>query len=375
MGGGSGGHITPSLAVAHELKNRHKSAKIYYVIESGSRFVSLVQDSADVDKVVRIRVGKYRRYNNQSFIKKLVDVPTNLRNLRDITFTLFGILQSVFKLTLIRPNVAFIKGGFVGVPMGIACAMFRIPFVTHDSDTVPGLANRIISRWARYNAVGMPIEFYNYPRSKIFYSGIPLSDVYRFVDTKLKNQYRLDLNIPKQARVITVTGGSLGALRLNKSFVKIAKELLAKDQNLWVIHQTGSKDSYYNDFPANLKSRVIETDFSNYLYQLTGAADIVLARAGATSIAELALQGKAVILVPNPELTGGHQIKNADHLKSIAAVKVLTESELADTSYVTDALKELLNKDDEISRLAKSLHKLATPDASSKIVEAILKAK
>lgn len=372
VGGGSGGHITPPLAVAHKLKAQDSSTRIEYVIEKGSKFADLPNKSPDIDAVHAVAAGKFRRYHSQSLIAKLLDIPTNLKNIRDLFRFLGGTIQSYFLLRRLKPDAIFIKGGFVGVPVGLAAGWLGIPYITHDSDTVPGLANKIIGKRAAVHAVGMPAEFYVYPKDKIRYVGIPLNKEYKTVSKAKQHEYRKKLGITTDVPVLAITGGSLGAIRLNQAMKPIVTMLLKENKSLQVLHQTGHKtDNLYADLEPGEKERVGEFAFTNELYAYTGAADAVVTRAGATSIAELAVQGKATILVPNPQLTGGHQSKNAEHMAKTGAAVVITEDDLQNATDVARHIEEILNNSHRLQELQRNITKLAKHGADEEIARLI----
>src|SRR3569833_1912001 len=147
-GGGSGGHITPLLSLAHELKHQAPSCQIVYIGFKGDHFDSLKLPSSDFDFMAFIQAGKFRRYHGESFISHIFDIKTLALNVRDFFRVILSTGRSLRILRKTRPDVVFSKGGFVAVPVGIAAHLLRIPIVTHDSDSVPGLANRIVGRWA-----------------------------------------------------------------------------------------------------------------------------------------------------------------------------------------------------------------------------------
>ncbi len=321
----------------------------------------------------QISAGKFRRYHSQSWLSRLGDIETNLKNCADFFKFLIGTVQAVLLLRRLRPDVVFIKGGFVGVPVGLGCRLLNIPYITHDSDTIPGLANRLIGAQAAMHAVGMPPEFYSYPKDKTRYVGIPVGDEYQTVTAKQKAAYRHDLGVSKTDKVLCITGGSLGAVRLNHAVMKIVPELLDQFSTLHVFHQTGEQDEeLYGGLSAEARRRIVEVPFVDNLEVYTGAADVVIARAGATTIAELAIQQKAVVLVPNPQLTGGHQTKNAEHLAAQGAILVLAEQELAMTAKATTIIADLLASSGKQQNLAKNIQKLAKPDAADEIARLIV---
>lgn len=378
-GGGSGGHITPVLAVAHELKRANPNIEIIYAIGKGDKLAHLPQEDDSVARVQSILSGKFRRYHGEGW-KQVLDVSTLLKNIRDFFFVLIGIGQSILFLHREKPDVIFIKGGFVGVPIGLAAAVLRIPYMTHDSDAVPGLANRIVSRWAFMHAVAMPIENYSYDASKIKQVGVPISDKYRKVTRKSQDEFISSIGIDDQdAQVLLVTGGGLGAQRLNLAVTRIARTLLARNPDLYIVHITGpNKDNsiqqeYTKQLKGDSSSRIIIKDFVDDLYRYSGAADVIVARAGANSLAEFAAQQKACIIIPNPQLTGGHQLKNAEALAEAGAILQISDEAMQRNPEVL--LKEvefLLDSVHERAKIALGLHKLADDSSAHKIVKLLL---
>ena len=324
------------------------------------------------DSQYKVFAGKFRRYNGESWLKRVLDVKTNLLNLRDFFYLIFGLIESWFLLRKLKPDVILLKGGFVGVPIGLA-ARKRIPLVTHDSDALPGLANRLVSRWAVYHATGMPAEFYQYPKDKVKYIGVIVSDRYTFVTPDLKAEYRHDLGLPLDAQVLMITGGSLGSQEVNKAVVAFAPQLLAAMPNLRIIHQVGARNTeVYGDF-TNSRLAVYGLLEYDKLHKYSGAADTVITRAGASMIAEFGIQGKACIVVPNPFLTGGHQTKNAEFLRSKQAAVIVDESQLsANAEALKQAVVNLLNDSAARDQLGTHLHEITVADAADNLAKLLL---
>ena len=265
-----------------------------------------------------------------------------------------------------------LKGGFVGVPVGLAAARKKIPFITHDSDALPGLANRLVAKWAHKHAVALPVENYSYKPEETVQVGVLVSEDYKAVDNNLLRNYRSELNLRVDARILVVTGGSLGARRLNQIIVKLVPSLLETYEDLIIIHQVGKgNQSAYGDFTHN---RLQVTEFFQGMYRYTGAADIVVTRAGANTLAELGVQGKACIIVPNPMLTGGHQTKNSDLLEKMNAALVVREGDQIETE-LKSAIIALLDKSDTRTTLAKNLQSVTIPDAANKLATLLLNTK
>jgi UDP-N-acetylglucosamine--N-acetylmuramyl-(pentapeptide) pyrophosphoryl-undecaprenol N-acetylglucosamine transferase len=377
-GGGSGGHITPLLAVAHELKVQQPDSTITYIGQTGDSLVDVPARDKNIDQVCTVRAGKFRRYHGAG-IKQFFDLPTLGKNLRDVVWVVVGLWQSFWLLRKLRPQVVFIKGGFVGVPVGLAAAALRIPYVTHDSDALPGLANRIVAPWAKRHAVALPKEVYNYPEAKTIDVGVPLTHHYHAVSPQQMRTYREQLMLNPHGKVVLVTGGGNGALRLNEAVVSCSAELLGRYHDLQLVHIAGRihevalRQAYAKELSPADQKRVVVLGFVGNLYAYSAAADVVITRAGATSMAEFAAQEKPCIVVPNPILTGGHQLKNARVLADRKAARMVDESYLAtDHKALLPPLVELLDNPQKARLLGKKLGEFANPDSAKQLAMILL---
>ncbi len=345
VGGGSGGHLTPLLAIAKSLKTRDPHVRVSVIGQRNENLQVLVDDQTIDDSYV-ISAGKFRRYHGEGFFKHVFDFRTVALNFRDIFRMFAGSYQSWRLLGKLRPDVIMLKGGFVCVPVGIAARLRRIPYVTHDSDAVPGLANRITASHAAYNTTAMPPELYPYDKSKTVQVGVPLRSEFSQVSSFVQSSYKKELGIRPHDRVLFCTGGGLGAQKLNTLLSSIAPELLVKYPDLQIIHLSGiklfneTKELYHKGLSEMLYNRVRVIDFFVDLHALSGAADTIVTRAGATSLAEFAAQEKACIVVPNPVLTGGQQLHNANVLIQKEAAIVVDEDNKA---ALTQAIEKMLN--------------------------------
>lgn len=377
-GGGSGGHITPLLVVAHELKRLQKDVQITYIGQKGDSLADIPAADKNIDEVRVVRAGKLRRYHGEG-LKQLLDFHALALNIRDVFYVVAGLWQSFWLLRRERPDVIFVKGGFVGVPVGLAAAMLRIPYITHDSDALPGLANRIIARWARKHAVALPVEIYNYPKDKTVMVGVPFSHEYQPFSAAQVVAARKQLGLPVKGRLLLITGGGLGAKRLNDAVAMCLQELLDRYPDLSVVQLAGRKleaelRQLYKSIlkPADQK-RVHVKGFVTNLYLYSGGADVIITRAGATSIAEFAAQRKACIVVPNPMLTGGHQTKNAKVLHERAAIKLVTEDKLKqDDRALMPPLVELFDHPAKAALLGKKLGEFSEPDSAKRLAMLLL---
>ena len=378
-GGGSGGHITPILAVAHELKQLEAASELIYIGQTGDRLADIPAADPAIDQVYSVRAGKLRRYHGEG-LRQLLDLPTLFFNLRDGVYVLIGLVQSYRLLRRLRPDVIFIKGGFVGVPVGLAAAKLGIPFVTHDSDAIPGLANRLIARWAALHTVALPADVYRYPVAKTVSVGIPLVGDFKPVTAALKAHYRQAIGLPAAAKMLFVIGGGLGAQRINQALFEIAPHLLAEYPDLQIVHGVGraneaSATAAYRAVlqPAAL-ARVHVKGYLSDLYRYSGTADVVVTRAGATNLAEFSVQGKACIVVPSPFLTGGHQLKNAQVLADAGAAVVVDEAAMqADPNFLARAISDLLKQPEAAHAMGQQLQRLAHQDSALRLARILIK--
>lgn len=341
-----------------------------YVGERGSRFASMTKDQAVFDAQYNVFAGKFRRYNGETWLQRLLDVKTNFLNLRDALYVGLGIIESWFLLRKLQPDVILLKGGFVGVPVGLA-ARNRFPIVTHDSDALPGLANRLVSRWAVVHATGMPAEYYQYPEDKIEHVGVLVSDNYKLVTKELAAKYRRQLDLPLTAEILMITGGSLGSQVINQSVAAFVPELLQTMPHLQVIHQVGRGNlELYGDY-RNERLAVYDLMPYDDLYKYTGAADVIISRAGANTMAEFGIQAKACIVIPNPLLTGGHQLKNAAFLAQRKAAVIVEETDLAGDE-LRNSVINLLKNAQQRQELGHQLHAVTVPHAAQKLAKILI---
>jgi UDP-N-acetylglucosamine--N-acetylmuramyl-(pentapeptide) pyrophosphoryl-undecaprenol N-acetylglucosamine transferase len=319
-----------------------------------------------------ISAGKFRRMHGTSKLSQVFDLSTLGLNARDSLRVARGIAGSLKILRQWKPDVIFVKGGFVGLPVGIAAHILRIPYVIHESDFTPGLTNRILSRWATKIAVGFPIKgYHDLPKDRLVYTGSP-------VRTELAKRHRLEglatLKLSADLPVLLVTGGSQGAQAINDCLVEALSQLLEFTQ---VIHLTGEQDFERVRFEVKRLGKVKHLEryhphafLMEEMSAALAAADIVVARAGANTISELATLAKPTILIPN-YLHAGHQEANAKVLSRAGAVSVLDERRLTPAGLVA-AVRNLFGSETEQARLSKGIASFAKPDAANELAQLIL---
>jgi UDP-N-acetylglucosamine--N-acetylmuramyl-(pentapeptide) pyrophosphoryl-undecaprenol N-acetylglucosamine transferase len=374
--GGSGGHITPLLAVAHELKVLQPDCEIIYIGQKGDHLADVPAADPNIDAVYSVSAGKLRRYADEGW-KQLLDVHTQALNTRDMGRVVKGLAESYRLIRRLKPDVIFTRGGFVSVPVALAGKLNGVPYLTHDSDSVPSLANRIIARWAQAHAVATPAELYPYPASKIVVVGVPVSKQYQPVTPALRKQYRTELGIPDDAQLVFATGGGNGARVLNLALAENARYLLGTFPRLHIIHLSGRKleDETNQAYDAaglgSSRRHVHVHGFVNGVASHSGAADVVITRGGATTLAEFAIQGVTCLLVPSKQLSWN--VKNAKILAKQGAALELNEDQIEQPERLGRTFGELLANDAERLRLSRKLAEYAHPHAAAELAALLLK--
>lgn len=407
VGGGSGGHITPAMSVIRELLLKYPNTQVEFWTDRKyyKNILNLANEltvgwgeeeerSRKNKQYIRVRKvfsGKFRRYHGLK-LKDYFD--QGARTFFDVVFGnigsvvgfSMGCVQSFCRLISKkrRPDVVFLKGGFVGLPVGLVAGFLKIPYVLHESDAVFGLTNRILMKKAVKIATGVPVELDKYSEDiakKIEWVGIPVAPEFAPVSDTIKNNLKRELGFNSRKKLVVVTGGSQGSEHLNLAISQILEKLLEKASVGLV---AGRK--YYDDMlelkefekwnKAKLDSDFRMWNFSPKMSEILGAADLVVSRAGATTITELAALEKSVILVPFEKLPGGHQTKNAERLHASGAVEMILDGKMMEKpELLLNKIINLLEDDEKRGMLAKKLHELSKPDASRRMMEIIVEAK
>lgn len=374
-GGGTGGHITPVLAVASELKKLQPEIRVVYVGQKGGVLLDIPAQHPAVDEVYAVRAGKFRRYHGVGW-RQVFDLETQWLNIRDAFWVVVGIWQSFWLIRRLKPGIIFTRGGYVSVPVALGGKLNGVPYITHDSDSTPSLANRLIAEWAVAHAVALPKELYPYPASKTVMVGIPVSGEHEQVDTKLQQIYREEVGLSAYKKVLFVTGGGNGADQLNKIVAANSPALLERYKDLAIVilagraHEDGLNRQYDALLSGPDRKRVLIKGFVTDMYRYSGGADVIVARGGATGLAEFAIQHKACIIIPSKQLVW--QVHHARTLAERHAIVNLPEKDAVQPGRLAEEVADLFDHSDKRARLANALGELARPDAAKALAMLLL---
>jgi len=368
-GSSSGGHVTPINPVAREIKKMSKDARLLFVGQRGDSFAKLI-DKKLVPKKRLIFSGKFRWYHDQG-LRQLLDIKTLLLNLRDFFLVIVGIFQSYYLLSRTRPTTIFIKGGSIAVPLGLVAALRKVPIVTHDSDNKPGRGSKFLSRWVVVHTVGMDSDSYGFDVEDTVHVGVPIDDAFfKEVSQKSLKKVADKYGVDSSRKSILVIGGSQGAGKLNRIIDNSLGQLLKVADVIHVVGKVGMQGHQNTDKKGYHAIEFIKhEEVPAYFHQV----DLIISRAGATYLTEVAAVGKPVIIIPGKQLSGGHQITNSDYFTQKGAGIGLDEDELLvdNKKFVESALK-LLSDNEAAKKMVSSQVKLRKRDSATQIAKVII---
>lgn len=257
------------------------------------------------------------------------------------------------------------------MPVGIVAHLYHIPLVIHDSDTVPGLTNRVLSRYADAIGTGAPVKNYpSYPKSKTKFVGIPVRPEIKHVSDTAKIELKRELGFDGNRPLLLAMGGGLGATEINQAMVQIADKLIKNGLDIYLLTGRGKMVTVKSSLRKHFKA----VEFSEHIAIIEQAADVVVTRAGATTMAELATLQVATIIVPSPYLAGDHQTKNAEAYEADGAAAVINQFKLEkQPKLLLDAVVDIVNNPSRRRSLQANLAKFAKPNALNDMVAMIVK--
>ena len=367
-GGGTGGHVVPSLEIARALVRRGHEAQSIELY--GSRRGHEATTWPTLEFPFTLLPGRGIR---RSLAPRAI-----LANIGALAGLLWACLRALASFALRRPRVVVIVGGYASFPAGLAALLTRVPLVSMTTDAVPGAVNGLLGRFAVANAVAFPGTAL--PRSHV--TGTPVLSGLTSLDRTPEGQAsaRAALGLPSDQPTVAVFGGSLGARRINRAVAEVARSWRDRSQgSRSLYHVTGRRD--YEEFAAGVDGpgdqptqnghlcyRVVP--FEDHMPEFYAAADVCVTRAGAMTVAELLVAGVPAILVPLPGAPRDHQTKNAEALVRTGAAVHVPDSE-CDGHRLTDELEALLGDPARLHAMREAAHGLSHPDAAARVAELV----
>ncbi len=361
--GGTAGHINPALAVAGRLRELMPDCEILFIGAEGKMEMELVPREGY--KIEPLKITNISRGHSLEAIVHNLDT---LKNVAVSTREAKRIMREF------KPDVVIGTGGYVCYPVLMAASELKIPTAVHESNAVPGLTTKLLAEHVDKVMVGFEESrgAYHHPE-KVEVTGTPVRGEFAAYSKALaKRELGLD---PDEPLVVSVWG-SLGAAHMNKIMGELIT-MMDDSRPFRLIHSVGTR--YFEDFMATLRQRAPDfarfgADVRKYIYDMPrvmAAADLILCRAGASTLSELAYMGKPVIIVPSPNVTNNHQEKNARVLEKAGGAKVFLEGEF-DAPALMDTVRGLLGDSAQLEAMSQAMLSLAVPGATDRICDIIL---
>ena len=359
-GGGTAGHINPAIAIANTIKARDKSAEIAFIGTKKGMENNLVAKAGY--PLYHIEMSGLRR-------------SLSLSNIKTAYYYFTAPIKAKKLLLDYQPDVVIGTGGYLCWPLLHAAAKLGIPTAVHESNAIPGKAVKMLENDVDRIYINFPTtEQYFTETDKILCVGNPLLTM---PDTKTETDLREKLGIPANTKKILLSfGGSLGAQRVNEEVLALMRDYTAHHPEIFHIHATGKIE--YEDAMAMAKEYGIDDKpnirLLEYIYDMPlweKAADAVICRAGAMTIAEMALLGKACILIPSPNVANNPQYENAKRL-SDAGAAIMHEEKNLTPSLLIESVQSILENEENAASLSGAIRTFAKPTASDDIYKDLL---
>jgi UDP-N-acetylglucosamine--N-acetylmuramyl-(pentapeptide) pyrophosphoryl-undecaprenol N-acetylglucosamine transferase len=344
-GGGTGGHVIPAIAIAKEWLSRGKERETVLVgTERGLEMKLVPQAGLPLET---LRVAGLKGKGGATLLKNLSMLAPAMLDARRV-------------LRNHKPVAAFGVGGYAAGPMMLATWLSGIPNVIFEPNAEPGLTNKLLAKLSKRIATGYEISAHAWGKKAVV-TGCPVRpEFFSIMPRKLDKPFRL-----------LITGGSQGALPINRTFVDSMDLLASRKADLSIVHQTGERD--YNAVRTAYARREIIAEVVPFLTNMAERfawADLVVCRAGAITAAEIAAAGRAAIFIPFGAATDSHQLRNAQEMQRAGAGRLISEKELT-TERLTTEIFSLLDQPDQIEKQSAAARALARPGAARDIVNLI----
>ncbi len=345
-GGGTGGHIFPALAVADEIRNTAKDARIVFI---GTK------------KKIESRVVPEAGYEFKSIWIKGFNRKSLKENLLFPLRLIVSMIQATGIAMKLKPDVAIGSGGYVSGPAVVAGWVMGAKVILLEQNSYPGITTRLLERFATEVHISYQesVKYFRHPE-KVFYTGNPVRTA---LNSSNPESAREEMGLKSDKKTVLILGGSLGAGSMNRATAGALQTWLRN--GMQVIWQTGQ--THFGEYKHQAADGCVIAPFFDTMANVYAAADLVVSRAGATALAELAMLGKALVVVPSPNVAENHQYHNAKSL-SDGGGAVLIEDKSIERELEHTVL-ELLHDDNRLEALKENIKRFAKPEAAKKIAE------
>ncbi len=350
VAGGTGGHIYPAIAIIHKIEEKEPKSKILYIGTT---------DRMEKDLIPKLGI-RYEGIEMSGLDRRhLLSNFAVLNQFRKAIGKAKKIIQEF------HPDVVIGVGGYITAPVLYAAHRLKYPILIHEQNSIPGVSNKFLARFADRICVSLPSSVEYFPSQKVVYTGNPRSEEI----LKVRKMSKRSLGFDISKKLVVIVMGSLGSTTMTQKL----KELIPgfENKNYQVLVVTGK--AYYEDYQqVVLPTNVRLVPFLDQLIQLLKDTDLIISRAGASTIAEITAIGLPAILVPSPYVTHNHQYMNAKELEEVGACRIVTEEEFSKERILLE-IDKLFDHKDQYDQMKIQSRSLGITDSATKIYDELRK--
>jgi UDP-N-acetylglucosamine--N-acetylmuramyl-(pentapeptide) pyrophosphoryl-undecaprenol N-acetylglucosamine transferase len=352
-GGGTGGHINPGVSIAKKIKEKHSDASVLFIgTEKG------------LERKMVPKEGFKIKFISVEGLNKKISVNT----IKSMAVGVKGFLQANKIIKEFKPDIVIGTGGYVCGPVVLSAYLKGVPTIIHEQNAIPGVTNKLLSKFATKIAVSFKEAEKFFPKNKVFFTGNPVKDT---IINLSREKSREVWGIDREKPVLFVVGGSRGAKNINNAIIDIIPRLA--EENIQLIFVTG--ENQYDETMKNIEKNKINIKnmkgikifpFIFNMHDALGACDLIVSRAGATTLSELTAVGIPAILIPSPFVANNHQEYNAIALEENGAAILIKENQLKD-NVLSDQILNIIKNKDTLHSMSVNSKKMAVIDAADNI--------
>ena len=350
VAGGTGGHIYPAISILNKIKEKEKDSKFLY-IGTTNRMEKDIIPKLGIDYVGIEMSGLSRKniFSNFSVIKKYIKAVKKAKKV----------------ISEFNPDIVIGAGGYNTVPVLYAAHSLKIPTLIHEQNSIPGVSNKFVGNFADKICVSLPNSLNLFPKKKVVYTGNPRSQEI----VKVRPHKKSSLGFNENKKLVVFVMGSLGSTTMTVKLKELIPNFYNKNYQVLII--TGN--NYYDQYSdVSLSDNVKIVPFRDDLINLLKDSDLIVSRAGASTIAEITAIGLPAILVPSPYVTNNHQYKNAKELEDRGACKIVLEKDFSKDKIIME-IDKLFDNLDYYNDMANNSKKLGILDSADRIYDEVRK--
>ncbi len=348
VAGGTGGHIYPAIAIINKIKEKEENVEFLYIGTT---------DRMEKDVIPKLGIP----------FEGIEMSGLNRKNI----FSNFSVLMK-FKAAIkkskkiikdFKPDIVVGAGGYITAPVLYAAHNLGIPTLIHEQNSIPGLSNKFISNFSDSICVSLPNSLELFPKDKVHYTGNPRSEEI----IKVEPLSREEIGFSKNKKLVIVVMGSLGSTTMTEKIKEMIPNFNNKDYQVLIITGKAYYDQY-KDISTDDNVKIVP--YMDNLINLMKDSDLIISRAGASTIAEITAIGLPAILVPSPYVTNNHQYKNAKELEDHGACVIVTEEDFS-SKIIIKEIEDLLDNKDKYDEMSKCSRELGIDDSATRIYDEI----